>query len=344
MTAAVGSPNAVALPIIVMQTLCEHQLVNQDYEMSSSKCFNEATAMLFVYSIGWHIMFWSIGYPILMNLKEKDTVIISTATTATAIAPLRVIDTQKILKPLKLIVLHPCMVAIYVGTFIGCVPSLQALLFPPSAALRPLGSAVATLGEPLICCNCLIMASSLMNAVLARWRQWKSRSAELAAVDGNAGTSSPLHHAAPSPGVEEEGRVMEGAEHGSFPTKPGANGDSCEIRSNSPNDERIGLDDHVRPCGGGDEVELVVMGMGDSEKDVQPRFRSQQQLPNHQYQQPEQDKEQEQRTGGGADGKAVVTHDALPANRSIAVFVVARCTCLPFPFPSDYRPPHERDA
>jgi predicted permease len=69
-----GSPNAISLPLIVMQTMCEDEQVAADYGGSSSKCFEEATAMMFVYSIGWHLVFWSYGFQELSKLGDEEKI------------------------------------------------------------------------------------------------------------------------------------------------------------------------------------------------------------------------------------------------------------------------------
>jgi len=65
---AIGSPNVVSFPLMIMDTLCKQsQEINQDYE-STEECFIEATSMIFVYSIGWQFVFWGYGFPKLQTL------------------------------------------------------------------------------------------------------------------------------------------------------------------------------------------------------------------------------------------------------------------------------------
>eukprot|EP00601_Ochromonadales_sp_CCMP2298_P022878 CAMPEP_0173300422 /NCGR_PEP_ID=MMETSP1143-20121109/17218_1 /TAXON_ID=483371 /ORGANISM="non described non described, Strain CCMP2298" /LENGTH=181 /DNA_ID=CAMNT_0014240805 /DNA_START=154 /DNA_END=695 /DNA_ORIENTATION=- len=63
---AVGSPNALALPIIILETLCETDTINAEFG-SVEECKTETRAMLFVYLIGWQLMFWGYGYPSLQQ-------------------------------------------------------------------------------------------------------------------------------------------------------------------------------------------------------------------------------------------------------------------------------------
>ena len=67
---AIGSPNIVSLPLIVLSTLCQQSMISSYFNGSQSQCFTEASSMVFVYSIGWHIIYWSYGYPILKTLND----------------------------------------------------------------------------------------------------------------------------------------------------------------------------------------------------------------------------------------------------------------------------------
>lgn len=169
---------------MVMQTLCEDDRVNAEFAHNSSVCFQEASSMMFVYSIAWFLMFWSYGFPLLKSLsndhiKNKERAIEVVVVPAQQSVPItnrwdkNVIDyVHRIggtfsLEWMKSVLLSPSMVAIFIGLFIGLVPALQQGLFNPRGGdlfhgtFRPLGSAIVTLGEPLICVNCLVMAASL---------------------------------------------------------------------------------------------------------------------------------------------------------------------------------------
>jgi hypothetical protein len=67
---AVLSPNVISMPIMVLQSLCELDIVNDDYGGDSEECFAEATSMLFVYSIGFNLTYWAVLYPILTDLAD----------------------------------------------------------------------------------------------------------------------------------------------------------------------------------------------------------------------------------------------------------------------------------
>ena len=178
LTVAIGSPNAISLPIMVMQTMCNESYVNADYENNQHKCFAEATSMLFVYSMGWHLMFWSYGFPTLKTIKKKFYAD-ATDLTVESIDDSLVVESEYIflnsiltiisfrkyknlfLNWLQMIFLTPAMVAIFIGVAIGLIPYIQKLMFGEMSFLQPLGSAITTLGEPVVAINCLIMSASL---------------------------------------------------------------------------------------------------------------------------------------------------------------------------------------
>ena len=180
LTVAIGSPNAISLPIMVMQTMCEESYVKKDYDDNKNKCFAEATSMLFVYSMGWHLMFWSYGFPKLKSIKKRfysELCIVNdeVANFNNSVTPnntdskiecfLKNINFYAnktlLINWLKTIFLTPAMIAIFVGVAIGLIPFTQELMFQKMSFLRPLGSAITTLGEPVVAVNCLIMSASL---------------------------------------------------------------------------------------------------------------------------------------------------------------------------------------
>ena len=71
LTVAIGSPNTISFPLLVMQTICDQSIVNVDYENDPNTCYTQASSMIFVYSIGWHIMFWTYGFPTLQTLPKQ---------------------------------------------------------------------------------------------------------------------------------------------------------------------------------------------------------------------------------------------------------------------------------
>ena len=166
---AVGSPNAVSMPLIVMKAICEDSTVNSDYENDAAICFNEASSMLFIYQIGWHIVFWSCGYPLLKTLDESN--------------PTTYNWREQIVWNL---LFSPCMIAIYVGIIIALIPYLQDWFFYEFTPLRPVGSSIQTLGEPVVCINTLIMSASLAQVYIKLKAQSSQNKEEV--IDGEVTT------------------------------------------------------------------------------------------------------------------------------------------------------------
>jgi hypothetical protein len=180
--------------------MCEQPNINQDYDHDSQTCFEEASSMLFVYSIGWHIMFWTYGYPLLESLRTDSSSNIVTTDqsddTLTFIQNFKIsintvkefistdIGKKELLKWLFNVLLSPAMVSIYLGIFIGLTPVLKYNIFHDGASLHPIGSVLKTVGEPLVCINTFIMAASLAHA---DWR--KKKDAETPSLK----VHSPLH-------------------------------------------------------------------------------------------------------------------------------------------------------
>ena len=180
---AIGSPNAISFPLMLMQTLCEQQLVNSDYESNSTKCMAEANSMLFVYSIGWHLMFWSYGFPMLKTL--------SAAAGASAAAQGRPLNSiHAVSKWFQQTLFSPSMLAIYVGLLVGLVPVLQNAFFKDFSGLRPLGSALRTLSEPVVCINCLVMSANLAQIDVSQLRRGAQALSERMTIKFHGRTSS----------------------------------------------------------------------------------------------------------------------------------------------------------
>lgn len=171
---AVGSPNAISMPLLVMQSLCEEESVNSYYKSSSSLCFAEATSMLFVYSIGWHLFFWTYGFPQLKSIADfqPDGVICEDAgnksqwnsffaslyngdysiilgnvgnyknVNSKQEVATKSRDNQNNLRSklegftsyMQQVLCGPSMLAIYIGLAVGLIPSLQRALFKTSSS------------------------------------------------------------------------------------------------------------------------------------------------------------------------------------------------------------------
>jgi predicted permease len=179
LTVAIGSPNATSLPIMVMQTMCDESYVKKDYGDNYQQCYDEANSMLFVYAMGWHLMFWSYGFPKLKAIKKRFYPDQSVSSAVVADINDGIAESQNyflndILTKISFrknkiafcdwlmtIFLTPAMIAIFIGVAIGLIPFTQIMMFKEMSFLRPLGSAITTLGEPVVAINCLVMSASL---------------------------------------------------------------------------------------------------------------------------------------------------------------------------------------
>jgi len=67
----IATPNCPAFPLLFIPTLCELDLVNEQFSGSNIKCVTTSTSFIFIFIIGWYIMFWGLFYPRLVSIKDK---------------------------------------------------------------------------------------------------------------------------------------------------------------------------------------------------------------------------------------------------------------------------------
>ena len=162
---SIGSPNAISLPIMVMQTLCDSSTFNADFDNDTAQCFAAANSMMFVYSIGWHLQFWSYAFPLLQNIGNPAAVEEKGAFSLAKLIKQYDFRDAKRRDEMKdwvhRVLLTPVFLSIYLGMFIGLIPPLQAVLFRANHALYFAGSAIQTVSTPVVCLQSLIMAASL---------------------------------------------------------------------------------------------------------------------------------------------------------------------------------------
>ncbi len=283
---AVGSPNAISMPLLVMKTICENSTVNADYDDDPQVCFNEASSMLFIYQIGWHLVFWSVGFPLLKSLDDDENIdgnqneIIepikesikgspdessvigsSSSSSSSNSSGSGSVETKANRKGnwkdqiLNNLILSPCMIAIYVGIGIGIIPYLQEWFFEDMTVLRPLGSAMATLGEPVVCMNTLIMSASLAQVYIRIKKQRE--------VDGCASSieeNTLIEESKCETGKGEEGRSITNSDGTSYSIGgesigSSKGGEKCQIinvASTTPelDNDQMGVENEVKEsCG-----------------------------------------------------------------------------------------------
>lgn len=186
-------PNATSLPIMILQSACKQPAVNEDYDSDQNECETAALSMLFVYGIGWNIMFWAFARYELERCSKQMPIDLSSKLTMrgkglmAANSPAAVSDPLDDGDELKVVsdseaesvagseagrlslrekfeafFLSPPMLGIYIGILIGiCAPLQSLLFFEPFSPLAPLGDSLKTVSEPLICVSTFVMAASL---------------------------------------------------------------------------------------------------------------------------------------------------------------------------------------
>ena len=165
---AIGSPNIISFPLMVIQTLCTQADLNQDYNHSSSQCFSEGTSMLFIYSIGWNLIFWSYGYPGLASLHTMTDEALPVANSWKKMVNFLYSDdlVPETYSWARKVLLSPNMVAIYIAIFIGLIDPLRNQIFGSNTVLSPIGESLITLGQPVVCLSSLVMYASLAKVKL----------------------------------------------------------------------------------------------------------------------------------------------------------------------------------
>lgn len=158
---AICNPNAVALPILLMQGICQNPIVNQDFNSDAGACADLATSMIFVYITGWFIMFWGFSYPLLQKPKVVHLRVEVVKESISSSSNSYLTQFLKLIPTLKQMFLSPSMIAIYIGMFIGLVTPLQQLIFTKQTPGLPFGDSIYAIGNPVVCLNCIIMAASL---------------------------------------------------------------------------------------------------------------------------------------------------------------------------------------
>jgi predicted permease len=182
------SPNAISMPIMVMESLCDLSIVNEDYGGVVKECFAEGTSFTFVYSIGWNILYWSTLYPLLTKISEniksggKQNIVALTSEAASNLSQPSYLSRyiphwaywSKIKGLLSRSLLTPSMYAIYVGLIIALIPALQEAMFGSGLSiLTPFGGTLKTLAQPVVCLNTIVMSASLVRVRLPeKWHRF----------------------------------------------------------------------------------------------------------------------------------------------------------------------------
>ena len=152
---AIAHPNAFALPLLILQYLCERPSVKEEFDNDEAACTAEAAASLCLYLTAWHFVFWSYAYGTLEDAAKTQREVQTRSETAKLWC--------------KRLFLQPNMIGMYAGVIIGATP-LRRLLFRGDTPLRPIGLALETLGAPVVAVTVMIMAAALANGHARRRR------------------------------------------------------------------------------------------------------------------------------------------------------------------------------
>ncbi|CAM9287127.1 unnamed protein product [Ectocarpus fasciculatus] len=58
---AIAFPNALVVPLVLFDALCEQDLINSDYDGDNNECFDDATGMIFIFLAVWQVWFYAWG-------------------------------------------------------------------------------------------------------------------------------------------------------------------------------------------------------------------------------------------------------------------------------------------
>eukprot|EP00928_Gymnodinium_smaydae_P091695 TRINITY_DN75422_c0_g1_i1.p1 TRINITY_DN75422_c0_g1~~TRINITY_DN75422_c0_g1_i1.p1 ORF type:complete len:418 (+),score=30.00 TRINITY_DN75422_c0_g1_i1:58-1311(+) len=178
---ACGFQNSLALPIMLLGTLCEQSVLSH-----IPNCTMAVHGYLNIYNVLWSLAFFAIGVPLLESIPVHDDGDVASPEAVKASDPEKDVATDVVgvstqgisieerapSRPCASLIRRcggriltalstPVMISIYLGLFVSLVPGLQAALFDQSGALLFVGSAVKTVGEPGVAGFTFVMAASL---------------------------------------------------------------------------------------------------------------------------------------------------------------------------------------
>jgi predicted permease len=151
--------NTISLPIMIMQTLCEEDIVNADYEHSAQLCGESVSGMIFLYGAGFHAIYWTNAVTRLrMVTTSADGTVGGDGN-----QPASVFSFEY----WKKVLTTPAIIGVIAGLCIGLFRPAQYYLFESSTVFYSLGSTIKTLGQPVVAIQSLIMSASLGHVELS---------------------------------------------------------------------------------------------------------------------------------------------------------------------------------
>ena len=143
--------NSSALPLVITTALATQAPFSKD-----RLAFEKMSAYIFIYVVGWGVMFWVFGYSSLMSAAaEKGGSQRSRRAEAC--------------EAFRRGFLNPPMIMTALGIIVGCVPFLKALFHAETGApLSAVSSAVLVISQPATGIVTLVIAGTLGCAVLEK--------------------------------------------------------------------------------------------------------------------------------------------------------------------------------
>ena len=137
--------------------------------LACHSCFSISSSFQLIYKLFSSVKLMHIRFPKLQSISSLPSPSLSSSSSSsqTLSAPQFELSKDMFLLWSRRVLLSPSMLAIYTGVTIGLIKPLQDALFNDFTILRPFGSAIVTLGTPVVALNCLIMSASLAHVNLS---------------------------------------------------------------------------------------------------------------------------------------------------------------------------------
>ena len=153
---ATGFPNVVAMPLVIVATVCERKEVKDDFD-DFDDCAKTGAALIFMNSFMWSLVFFTYGIIQLKAIKagQED----GGATGGAEAPPLPPMPRGG---PLVKFFSEPVNASLVLGTTVGMIRPLQKALFHSSTnPLRAIGGTIEMLAAPVVCLAIVITGASL---------------------------------------------------------------------------------------------------------------------------------------------------------------------------------------
>eukprot|EP00930_Biecheleria_cincta_P018072 TRINITY_DN14195_c0_g1_i1.p1 TRINITY_DN14195_c0_g1~~TRINITY_DN14195_c0_g1_i1.p1 ORF type:complete len:406 (-),score=49.20 TRINITY_DN14195_c0_g1_i1:712-1929(-) len=163
---ACGFCNSVAVPMMLLGTLCEQPALS-----GIEKCDTSVYGMIMLYNVVWNLCFFAIAVPMLEGTPAQESAMAQHSSNEEVADPEQVKVTpseakvsccRRLLHSAWRTLTMPAMLATLLGVITIFIPLLQDALFEPRGPLRFVGSALETVAAPGVACFTFVMAASLV--------------------------------------------------------------------------------------------------------------------------------------------------------------------------------------